>query len=328
MSELNFAAIEGRGVHVDQYLTQIALNYKPKGFIAEEIFPVVPVAKKSDSFIQWNQGDLFRHWETKRAPGTRAPLMRVEASSAQYFCQNYALRNPVTDEDRAGADAIFIRHLEEGRPMQLLDAIRIDSEVRIANKLRTAANVGASVVVASAWSDHTVADPLTDMWTVIENIRLATGYRPNRAVFSQVAWNEFSRNDAVISKVNATGVSGGDLPATREQAERLLELERVLVGAAAYNTANEAKPMSLTDVWGDDVLVYYAPARPSIQEPSAGYTFRWRSPELLAGGDMAVFRHPYDSREGAQDIEVRLYQTEDIVAPPLINSIKGINSSQ
>jgi hypothetical protein len=33
--------------HVDQNLTQIAINYRPKNFIADQIAPIVKVGKQS-----------------------------------------------------------------------------------------------------------------------------------------------------------------------------------------------------------------------------------------------------------------------------------------
>lgn len=316
---------EGRGVHVDQYLTNVILNYRPRDFIAEDIFPVVAVPKQSDAYLQWTQADLFRRPNTRRSPATEANLVHVDASSAKFFCENYALADKVTLEDRENADPLFVRTLEEGKVMRLRDFLLLDAEVRIADQITSASNVGSAVAVASAWNDYANADPLSDIWTVIDNVRIATGYRPSRVLFSQVGWDGFSRNDKVISKVNPSGgVLGGGPTATPVQAAALLQVDQVLVGAAAYNTAGEGIPQSLSDVWGENVVVYYAPPRPSMEVPSAGYTFRWQRPAIP---DMAVERHPYDSRRKAQFFEVGVYQDEVISGKPLINLIQAVNSS-
>ena len=206
---------EGRGVHVDQYLTNVILNYRPRDFIAEDVFPVVAVPKQSDAYLQWTQADLFRRPNTRRSPATEANLVHVDASSAKFFCENYALADKVTLEDRENADPLFVRTLEEGKVMRLRDFLLLDAEVRIADQITNASNVGSAVAVASAWNDYANADPLSDIWTVIDNVRIATGYRPSRVLFSQVGWDGFSRNDKVISKVNPSGgVLGGGPTAT------------------------------------------------------------------------------------------------------------------
>ena len=38
----------GRALHIDAALSQMAMGYRPEGFIADMIFPTVQVAKQSD----------------------------------------------------------------------------------------------------------------------------------------------------------------------------------------------------------------------------------------------------------------------------------------
>lgn len=38
-------------VHLDSAMTQISIAYKNGAYIASQIFPVVPVAKKSDKYF-------------------------------------------------------------------------------------------------------------------------------------------------------------------------------------------------------------------------------------------------------------------------------------
>lgn len=314
---------QGRAVHIDHHLSNVAINYRPAGFIADRIFPVVPVAKQSDTYVIFEQADLFRKENTRRSRGGEANKIHSRVSSSGYYCNNYALKADVTLEDRANADPIFVQQFEEGRINRVQDALFLDWEVRVANQLTDASNVGSSTAVASAWDDYTNADPLGDVWTAVDNVELATGFRPNRILFSGTAWRHFRRNATVIDKSTNPHITGGGLYPSTRQMEDLLEM-KVLVGNAWQNTAEEAMPLNLSQIWGDHVVVYYAPDRPTIESPSFGYFFRWAAQGLP---NMQVERHPYDSRRHCDEVEIGYYQDEVITSKPLGFLISNVTSS-
>jgi hypothetical protein len=315
--------LQGRAAHIDHHLSNVAINYRPAGFIAGDIFPVVPVPKQSDTYVIFEQADLFRHENTRRSRGGEANKIHSRVSSAGYYCNNFALKADVTLEDRANADPVFVQQFEEGRVHRVQDALFLDWEIRAAAQVTDPANVGSSSAVGSAWSDYANADPLGDIWTAIDNVELATGYRPNRILFSGTAWRHFRRNTAVIDKATNPHLTGGGLYPSARQVEDLLELS-VLVGNAWHNSAGEGLPLDLTQIWQDHVLVYYAPEQPSIETPSFGYYFRWAAPGLP---NMQVERHPYDSRRHCDEVEIGYYQDELITAKPLGFLVSNVTSS-
>lgn len=317
--------MQGRALHVDKHLSNIAINYRPTGFIADRIFPVVTVEKQTDMIKTYNQGDLFREDNALRAPGTRANVISTQVSSTAYSCVNYALRENITVEDRANADPIFVADLESGAVMRIQDKLAVGWDRRVATQVFNTSNVGTSANVSSSWTDLVNSNPLGNIWTMMDNVELATGYRPNRVVFGTNAWRYFSRNDDVINKVNATGVTGAGLPATVEQAARLLQVEEINVGMSYYNSAGEGITQNITPIWTPHVLVYYAPPAPSVQVPSFGYTLRWAANGLA---NMRVERHPFDSNIKADGIEVGYYQDELVTASVLGALVANVTSSQ
>ena len=52
--------LTGRVVHIDQPLSNMAINYRPSGFIGDQVFPVVSVQKQSDLYVIYEQADLYR----------------------------------------------------------------------------------------------------------------------------------------------------------------------------------------------------------------------------------------------------------------------------
>jgi len=314
---------QGRAVHIDHHLSNVAINYRPAGFIADRVFPVVAVPKQSDTYVIFEQSDLFRRENTRRSRGGEANKIHSRVSSAGYYCNNFALKADVTLEDRANADPIFVQQFEEGRVHRVQDALFLDWEVRIANQITDSSNVGSSAAVGSAWTDYGNADPLGDIWTAVDNVELATGYRPNNILFSGTAWRHFRRNAGVIDKATNPHISAGGLYPSNRQIEDLLEM-KVLVGNAWNNSAEEAIPLNLSQIWGDHVVIYYAPERPNLESPSFGYYFRWAAPGLP---NMQVERHPYDSRRHCSEVEIGYYQDEVVTAKPLGFLVSNVTSS-
>ncbi|MDH4120434.1 MAG: major capsid protein [Deltaproteobacteria bacterium] len=315
--------LQGRAVHVDQHLSNVALNYRPAGFIASSVLPTVLVPKQSDTYVIFEQDDLFRQERTLRARGGEANKTHTRVSSAGFYCVNYALKSDVTLEDRANADPLFVRQFEEGRVMRLQDGLFLDWETRLADLLTTPSNVGSFKAVGSSWTDHVNADPLTDLLTAVDNVETATGFRPNRVLFSGTAWRHFRRSTKVVNRAVNPHVSGGGGYPSVSQAEDLLEM-KVLVGNAWRNTAQEGLPINLKQIWGDHVVVYYAPDQPSMETPSFGYNFRWSSSEVP---NMQVERHPYDPRRKCTEVEIGYYQDEVITAKPLGFLVSNVTSS-
>ena len=303
--------LQGRAIHVDRHLSNIAMDYRAEGFVADRIFPVVGVPNQSGMIKTYNQADKFRNSDDIRSPGTEAKKVSFQVGSESYYCTNHALKADVTIEDRANADPIFIKDLEEGRVGFVTDQLQLNWEIRVATKCTASANVSTLMLVASSWSSYSVATPMADLWTAIDNQKDTYGYRPNRVLFSEPAWRAFRRNDEVIDKIHGTGVAGGGKEATIIEAAALLEMDEVLVAGGQYNSGAEGGSMILAHIWGNYVLVYYAPKAASQDVPSFGYSLRWTAPGLA---NWNVERHPYDSKIKADEVEVGYYQEEKILS--------------
>jgi len=312
----------GRNLHIDAALSQMAIGYRPEGFIADMIFPTVQVQKQSDAYFVFNRADRLRHERTDRAPGTRARRITENVSSATYFCKNYALAAGVTIEDKANADPLLVSELLNGSAQSLLDKLAIDWELRVATTVTSTSNVGSSAAVSSAWNG--AGHVLTDMNAAIDNVRYSNGILAAglSVVFGDEAWSSFRRDATVRNLIFGTN-NGGGYP-SEQQAANLLGVKRVLVGGAFQNTGEEGLSESISTIWGDNVLVYYAPDAPTTQKPSFGYNFRWAAPGLP---NMQVERHPYDSREKCEEIEVGYYQDEKLTGASYGFLLTAVNSS-
>lgn len=314
----------GHDIHIDQNLTNVAINYRPMGLIADMIAPIVPVGKQSDYYPVWSQADILRVEEARRAPGTEANKITRSVSSGAYYAENYALKTSLTIEDRENMDAAYVSELRNGRARFLVGKMGLVWESRVANQLTSGSNIGSYAACASAWTDYTNSDPATDIWTAMDIVQDTTGYRPNRLLFSGTAWRNFRRNDNVIDYLHGDTGTGSPRIVSRQQAAALFEVDKIIVGEAYYNTADEGQSQSLSALWGDHVLTYYVPNAPSVEEPSFMYSFRWSRPGLP---NMTIERHPFDAKIKAEEIELGVYQDEVVTSSVLGYLFTNVTSS-
>lgn len=311
-------------IHLDQYQTAFAQGYRPEGFIADMILPVVPVPKQSDIYPIFKREDMLRQQKTTRAPGQEARIVTQSIGSGTFYCPNYALKYPVTIEDKANADPIWVQGLINKRTQFIMDHLLLDMEIRLANLVTSGSNVGSSSVVASGWLGSGAA-PLTDLDTGIDNVTYANGVSRSgiKVVFGAKAWDSFRRHSTVRNLIFGTN-NGGGYPQV-DQVKNLLNVGDVLIGGGFKNTAEMGIAESLTTIWSDYVLVAYVNPSADLERPSFGYMPRWSAPGI---SNMTVERHPYDARKKSEEVEIGYYQDELITGASYGFLFKQVNSSQ
>lgn len=316
----------GRDLHVDNFLSEVAINFRPEGFIADMIAPIVPVAKETNFYPVFNRGEAFAIEDTARSRLTEAKRVTRSVSTAAYACKNYALAYDVPIEDRANMDAALQFELDAGAARYLETKLFLDWDRRVTSMIGSASNVSTGFLTGSSWTaGANPGDPISMIWRAQEQVQAQTATKPNRIVFGWQAWNFFRRNPNARNFV--LGLNNGGGAVTRQQTAAAFEVDQILVAGAFYNTANEAQAAALTsNPLKDSVLVYYAPPAPSRETPSFMYSFRWTSPEL--GTPLAVIRHPYDTRRKVDGIEMQYYQDEKITGSEYGALIVGVGSAQ
>lgn len=322
MKRQNFGQSTGlRDLHLAAWLQEMAIGYTPQGLIADKIFPVIRVGKQADWYPVFSRQEALSIENTDRGPGTEAKKITRSVSSGTYFAKNYALKTELTVEDRANMDPSLAMELVGGRARYVMNKLGLDWDRRVSNLVNSTSNVGSSATVSSAWSG--AGSPLTNIWTAIDNVKYATGYRPNKIVFGSRAWDSFRRDVTVRNLIFGTN-NGGGYP-NMDQIKSIYEIDDALVGMSFFSNANEAQAESVQVVWPDSVLISYTAPNPTREDPSFGYSFRWNGDGLA---DMGVEIHPYDPKIKAEEIEVGYYQDERITAKEYAFLIRAVNSSQ
>ena len=256
-------------VHIEQALSNISIAYKNEQYIADQVFPVVPVTKKSDYYFKFGEGAWFRDEVEVRAPGTRAQRADYTVTTASYVCINYALAKAVPDEVRKNADTPLRPEVESVE--FVTDALLRARERRVASLITTSTNWAYSSSPATQWSSDT-ADPLGDIDNAINGVVSSIGVFPNTAVTSWDVWRKLKNHPDLLDRVKYTRPGGTPVPG---DVADWFGIGKFLIGYSLYEAAKDGQSASMAYIWGDDFWVGYVPSGPALMTPAAGYVLAW-----------------------------------------------------
>ena len=276
-------------VHVDAILTNISVAYiqQQGAFIANRVFPSVPVEKQSDKYFTYTKGDWFRDEAALRAPATESVGSGYSLSTATYSTDVYAFHKDVDDQVRANADNPINpdRDATEFVTQRMLLRQEIDW-----NTSYFTTGVWDTDVVGGTnftkWSNYTSSAPIEDVETGKATILTSTGFLPNTLVLGYDAFRQLRNHPDIIDRIKYTS---SEVP-TEGVLARMFGVDRVLVARAIKNSGAEGAAVSMTTVHGKNAALYYVAPSPGLLTPSAGYQFGWRGVSDGMGQNIGISR--------------------------------------
>lgn len=312
-----------RDLHVDRVLSGIMIGRKPEGFVADQLVPVLNVAKQSDIYFKTfhKERRMYEAGLTNRAPMTKAREISFTVSSDTYYAKNYELAAGWPAENEVNADEEL--QWAEQHAGLVTDRLLIDYEMRVAGIADTAANVATVTHVATPWTNHTGTRPLDDLITHCENFRQATGLKPNLMLYPEEIGVHLRQSDQLADKLY--GDRGGQV--TDVQIAQLINMPKApLVPSLLINSAGIGATLAgsgtLSPAWGKKLYLFHVNALPGRMIDTWLQAFRWTSP--LLGTPWAVQRFPFDPERKKQKLTVGYYQAEKVVSSDLAYAIDSI----
>ena len=282
-------------VHVSRPLTNISVGFvqNPAGFVATRVFPEVKVMHKADKYFQYDRGEFFRAQMQRRAPSTESAGGGYTVdSSPTYLCERWGLHKDIDDEVRANQDNPL--DADRDAALWLSQQGLLRKEIEWASTYFTTGLWGTDITGVSGspssgqvkqWNDA-ASTPLEDIAAARDVVKQSTGYDPNKLTIGREVWTALKNHPDIVDRIKYS--SGNDNPAmvNRRSVAALMEVEEILVMEAVQNTAAKGQTPSNSFIGGKKALLSYAPNRPSLFEPTAGYTFSWYG--LLGSGALGT----------------------------------------
>lgn len=284
--------------HIDRAMTNISVAYlqEATNFVADKVFPIVPVKRQSDVFYIYNKGDFMRDEAQLRGAASESAGgdYGVEASSP-YYCRKHAFHKDVTPEERANYDEPLDADMDATDFVSQKMLIRremawTDTFFKTGvwgTEFEGAATASTGKLV---YWDNPTSTPIQDITNAAVGMASATGMKPNTLLLSPSAFNALKNHDDILDRIRYTqkGIVTTDLLAT------LFEVDKVLVGWGVVNSAAKGATDDVDFIMGKHALLCYSNPRPALKKPSAGYIFSWTGLEGAGTYGNRIVRLPMD----------------------------------
>ena len=269
-------------VHVNRPLTMISVAYMQSqdAFIADKVFPVIPVDKQSDLYFVYTKNDWFRDEAKPRAAGTESAGSGYNTSTDSYKCDVIALHKDVPDQVRANEDAPL--NSDRDATEFVTNRLLLRREIQWATDYFASGVWGTDSTPANLWSDYVASDPIADIRTGKRTVKVNTGFEPNTLVLGYDVFIKLQDHPDIVDRYKYTQSE----VITEAMLAKLFGVQKVLVAGGVKATNVEGETAAYSFIHGKHALLCYAAPRPSVLQPSAGYIFSWKG--VSAGNGFTV----------------------------------------
>ena len=245
--------------------------------IARDILPILNVGKEAAT-ISVTRRENANIPETKHANGTAYGRVELYMEDMPYACVDHGLEGQVTDRDRAKFADDFDAELEKTAAVKV--KMLLAREKRVKNLIfNTTTWTGTALYTDNSGSpwDNIATDIIDQIGKAKEKVRLNTGVPANALIIGEAAMQNMLKNTKIIARFPGTAVITEAI--LRAAMAAIFGLQDLIVGQAAYNSADEGLAASMTDMWGDDYAMVAALGAEGMpmSEPQLGRTILWQS---------------------------------------------------
>ena len=289
------------------YLTNLCLAFfqSARGFVSTRVFPTVPVALSSAHFYEFDKGDLARD-NVSRKPefGHVAPAIFGKRENF-YHCE--------VDQVITGVDQISALDYSRSNAPAVIDPRR--SKIRFISEqmnIHLDRKWAARYFNADSWNnkytgvdttptgnqfyhfDNENSDPVKFFNALSTRMLIAGLRRPNKAVLGVNVFAALQTNASILERIKYQGSEANPADVTENVLAQLFKLKEIVIAEAVYNAAPYGAEDDMKFICKpNDVLLCYTTDSPSIEEPSAGYTFTW---DMLGNGQWTAVQQ-YEGEE-------------------------------
>lgn len=269
-------------VHLDQLLTNLTLDYvTDQNFIADRIFPVVDVEKKSDEFYTFDPAESNREADADElllAPRTEPRKFDVSHGKDSYMAKVYGLGFDIDVQTAANEDEqLRVRERKAKQLMHKLMAVRDRHFISTFMKTGVWGTDLAGTTDFTKWSD-TSSTPIDDVRTWKRDFQVRNyGFKPNKMVVTQDIIDELMANTQILGRINGGATIANPAMIDMTLLANVFGVDEVIVADAVTNTAAVGATEAADYMIKDQILLTYTPASAGLETPASGLIFAWNS---------------------------------------------------
>lgn len=283
-------------VHIDYALTNFSLAYMQdqNNFVADKVFPVVPVDKQTNKYFTYPKDTFLRAGGAKTPFGVEANQTGFTLSNDSYSADVWRWGTKITPDVRANADAA-LSNIDQQASQVVMQGLLIQREVQWASKYFTTSVWGTDKTGGTdfaQWSDQAASDPISDVADAKATILENTGQEANTFTVSYHVHKALKQHPMILERIKYGGGPANPAMVTEQMLAALFEVERYQVAKAVQATNAEGQTVSTSFVLGKNALLTHSARSPGLMTPSAGYSFVWSNLTGLNNMGVATYRTP------------------------------------
>jgi len=251
-------------------LTNISNKIVPQGFIAEQIFPMVMVKESTGLLGSYGNNHLRISTTLTTGKNKYNNIETRNYSTQAYSIDTHGVSDIIDEKSRANVQAPF--DAEVDTTDELTMALMLAKEKGIADSLTSTANLTNNVTLSgtSQLSDYTNSDPIGVFTTARQALFGRVGIKADTVIMPYGVFDKVRSHPKMLELFKY--VSGGFL--SMEQLASALDVKRILIAEAIYNSAKEGQADSIAPIWGKSIVFCVSPTIASKRQISLGYRFQ------------------------------------------------------
>lgn len=302
--------------YVDQALSDISNAYRNDSgkFLADQIFPILNVPKKTGIYFEYNKENLASPTSTVRTGRGSTPVAEFSTVQKTYGpLQEHDLKTFITKDEYD----MYVSPLDpETDAVNLLnDKMLIEKEVALAAKLSNTGIITQNAAPGTQWNATTGAGkPFLDIEAGVNTMQKNGLVAPNTIFMGYEVWSQLKNHADLLSRVQYSQL--GFL--TSEIFKNLfgdMGINNIFIGSAVYNSAAEGVAASNGYIWGKNLWLGYINPTPGIRRLNGGYTLTLDNGRYVDRWD--------DQDEKVTWIRNNDYYEQKLIAPEAFYMITG-----
>ena len=257
---------------IDKLLTNVSSAYIPEGFISEAVFPVVESTQKTGKLAKYGTDHLRIEQTIIGGGGEYGRIQTQVRSNTSYSIEGHGLEGLVTEDDYSNVEKPY--DAEKDETMGLTSTIMVGKEKGLADVLSDTAVLTQNTTLSGTdqWSDYGASDPVEDMKTGRSAVKDGCGSAPDLAIMSWEVFQALKYHPGILESLGYVANRKGGL--TGEELKDVLDVKRILIGHASYESANRGQTSSLAAIWGKHLIFAKMPSKAQKYQTSLGYCFK------------------------------------------------------
>lgn len=286
-------------VHINRPLTNISVAYMQdeNEFIADKVFPKVPVSKKSDDFFVYDDEAFARAIANERSGATESDGSGWEQATDTYRCRQKSFHHDVPKDIAENTDEPLDAYRDATEFVTRAMLLKREKDFNDAYvKAGVWANEEAVVGATDKWDAYDTSDPYTQIQDWIRTVQKRCLVKPNKMIVGPDGFDALKNHPDLKDRYKYTTSDS----LTVAMLSQTLGIQ-ILVGEGVAATNKEGQAATMDYILGKNALLVYAAPRPSLLMPSAGYIFTWNA--FGNGFGARIDRFPMRHLNNSQRVE-------------------------